>query len=71
MDVSGVHLLGAGQLARQGVDREHGQLARGERLHEFGVLRGPDEAHQRAARPHQRDLVGRRARTLKIRSDPA
>ena len=65
-----VHLLGAGELARQGVDREHGQLARGQRLHELGVLRRPDEADERAAGLHQRDLVGRRGTHLEDHVGP-
>jgi hypothetical protein len=59
-----VHLLRAGELARQGVDGQHGQLALCELLHELGVLCRPDEAHERAARLHQRDLLAGRGAHL-------
>jgi hypothetical protein len=64
-----VHLLRAAQLARQAVDGQHGGLARGQLLHQLGVLRRPDEADQRAAFAHQRHFVGRGTRTLKTMSD--
>jgi hypothetical protein len=60
MEVSASIFWARGELARQGVDGEHGQLALGHRLHEIGVLRRPDEAEERAAGLHQRDFVGRR-----------
>jgi hypothetical protein len=60
----GVHLLGAGELARQGVDGQHREFAVGQLLHQLRVLRRPDEADQRAARPHECDLFGRRGAHL-------
>ncbi len=52
-----VHLLRAAQLSRQRVDGQHGGLARGQLLHQFGVLRRPDEADQGAAFAQQAHLL--------------
>ena len=55
-----VHLLGAGEHARQRVDGQHGDLARRELLHQFRVLRRPDEADQGLALVHQADFFSGR-----------
>ena len=56
----GVHLLGAGEHARQRVDGQHGDLARRELLHQFRVLRRPDEGDQGLALVHQADFFSGR-----------
>jgi magnesium transporter len=56
----GIHLLRARELARQGVDRQHGGLFRRQLLHQFRVLRRPDEADQGAACAQQADFRRRR-----------
>jgi hypothetical protein len=55
-----IHLLGAGELARQRVDGQHGSLFRRQLLHQFRVLRRPDEADQGAAFAQERDILRRR-----------
>ncbi len=52
-----IHLLGAAQCPRQRVDGKHRGLLRRQLLHQFRVLRRPDEAHQRAAFAHQPDFL--------------
>jgi hypothetical protein len=59
-----VHLLGAAQHARQRVDGQHGDLARRELLHQFRVLRRPDEADQGLALVHQADFFSGRGENL-------
>jgi hypothetical protein len=59
-----VHLLGAGEGPRQRVDGQHGDLARRELLHQFGVLRRPDEADQGLALVHQADFFSGRSAYL-------
>src|SRR6185503_15859446 len=61
-----VELLGARE-ARHAVHREHGELPCGERAHELGVLRRPEETHERAAGPHALDF--RRARRAHLEHD--
>ncbi len=55
-----VHLLGAGERARQRVDGQHGGLLGGELLHQFRILRRPDEADQGAAFTQVPHVLGRR-----------
>jgi len=56
----GVHLLGAGKLARQAVDGQHGCLLRSQLLHQLRILPRPDEADQGATFAHQLNLGTRR-----------
>src|ERR1019366_3935267 len=56
----GVHLLGAGEHARQRVDGQYADLARRELLHQFRVLRRPDEGDQGLALVHQADFFSGR-----------
>ena len=51
-----VHLLGARD-ARHAIHRQRGHAAVGQRLEEFGILRGPDEADQRLPGPQHVELV--------------
>jgi len=52
-----VHLLRAAQLTRQRVHREHGDFARGELLHQFRILRRPDERNECGAFAQQGDFL--------------
>jgi hypothetical protein len=54
-----VELLRAGD-PRDAVHREDRRLPPGERLQQIGVLRRPDEAHQRRALTHEPDFLGAR-----------